>query len=243
LSQIEPAIRVKLRGAGFEVVTTPEKPHEYRMQVLYKEMRGQQYRIDTFGTVIDCTIVLESKQGSSFLYVPIHEESGPYEMGTAPYLEVLEKFDTNPYFYFLGDIAAQVVRSHDDVTGGLLHGFQAMLDGEPRGAEGPASDHGMQQSETLYTISARENTIRELGRLGDSRAVPVLTGLLSHKSRDVRLQTINSLGKLPWGEATKVRLEQVAANDPDRPVAQAAEAVLAVHRPPVPTTTPSPHQP
>jgi hypothetical protein len=243
LSQIEPAIRVKLRGAGFEVVTTPEDSHEYHMQVSYRETRGQQFRIDTFGTIIDCTIVMESKQESRLLHLPIHEESGPYEMGTAPYLEALEKFDTNPYFYFLGGIAAQVVGNRADVTGGLLRSFEDMLDVERRTGEDPVSDHGALQSDTVYAMAVRENTIRELGRLGDSRAVPILTGLLGHKSRDVRLQAIDSLGKLPLEEATKVRLEQVVSNDPDRLVAQAAAAALAVHGPPVPTTNPSPHQP
>jgi hypothetical protein len=238
LSQIEPAIRVKLRGAGFTLVTSPEESHDYRMQVSYRETRGQQYRIDTFGTVIDCAIDMESNQGSHLLHLSIHEESGTYEMGTAPYLEVLEKFDTNPYFYFLGDIAAQVVGNRADLTGGLLQGFQALLDGERRSVEGSASDHGMQQSETYYMISVRENTIRELGRLGDSRAVPVLMELLSHKSRDVRLQAINSLGRLPWGETAKVRLEQLVSGDPDRSVGQAAAAVLAAHAQRVPVSPP-----
>ncbi len=238
LSQIEPAIRVKLRGAGFTLVATPEESHDYRMKVSYRETRGQQYRIDTFGTVIDCAIDMESNEGSRLLHVSIHEESGTYEMGTAPYLEVLEKFDTNPYFYFLGDIAAQVVGNGADLTGGLLHGFQALLDGERRSVEGPASDHGMQQSDTYYMMSARENTIRELGRLGDSRAVPVLMELLSHKSRDVRLQAIDSLGRLPWGKAVKVRLEQLVSDDPDRSVAQAAAAVLAAHTHVAPDMTP-----
>jgi HEAT repeat protein len=87
-------------------------------------------------------------------------------------------------------------------------------------------------------ISVRENTIRELGRLGDSRAVPVLMELLSHKSRDVRLQAINSLGRLPWGETAKVRLEQLVSGDPDRSVGQAAAAVLAAHAQRVPVSPP-----
>jgi HEAT repeat protein len=80
-------------------------------------------------------------------------------------------------------------------------------------------------------LLARENTIKELGRLKDARAVPILTRLLTHASPPVRLSTIEALRGMQWSDETRSNLERLAAHDPDRDVQRAAIQALVTPGP------------
>ena len=229
MSQIAPAIRVKLAAAGFTVVPSQTDPHDFTLQVAYREERGRQFRFDTYGTKITCMFLLQPASGETLLDLTIREESGDYDFGTAPYLEALEKFDTNPYFYFLGDIVKGRVSAKTDTTDALIQGLSRMVQAEPRrgGPLPTGGDLSLTQSETVYSLLARENTIKELGRLKDTRAVPIFTSLLNHASSQVRLTTIEALREMQWSDEARSGLERLATHDPDRDVQQAATQVLA----------------
>ena len=77
-----------------------------------------------------------------------------------------------------------------------------------------------------FSDLAQENTVEELGRLKDVRALDVLEQLLSHSDRRTRLRAVLAIGEFdaPSVESTMVR---VARADVDAEVRDAASAVLA----------------
>ncbi|MFQ5991498.1 MAG: hypothetical protein ACE5NA_03575, partial [Nitrospiraceae bacterium] len=180
LTLIEPNLRTKLTTAGFTVVREESQPHELILKVDYKETQGKRFRVDTFGTDITCVIDLEHAELGSLLNLTIRESSGSVSTGTPPYLEALERFEANPYYYFLAEIIRGRVVAQRDITEGLIHGLNDLLVAQARGGRQRGADHGLTSEDMLYATLARENTIEELGRLKDRRAVPLLTGLLDH---------------------------------------------------------------
>ena len=231
LTDVTPSLRTSLATAGFTVVRNPTDSHELTLKVDYREERGKQYKFDMYGTDIICVIQLEHPELGSLLDMTIRESSANPESGTPPYLEALERFQTNPYFYFLGQFVRASITSRPDRTGVLLQSLQRLIDNEHRRSDLHAPDLGdgrleMVHGETLYPQLVRENTIRELGRLKDPQAVPLLTTLLGHRSRQVRLLSVHALGTIRADEA-RPAIERVAQQDGDREVRQAAAAALA----------------
>ncbi len=231
LADVAPLLRTSLASAGFTVVRNSADSHDLTLEVDYREERGKQYKFDMYGTDITCGIRLEHPELGSLLDMTIRESSAHHESGTPPYLETLERFQTNPYFYFLGDFVKARVTSHLDRTGVLLQSLQRLMENEHRRSDLHALDQGhgmleMLQGETLYPQLVRENTILELGRLKDSQAVPLLTTLLGHSNRRVRLLSVQALGEIQAGEA-RPAIERVVQQDRDREVRQAAAEALA----------------
>jgi hypothetical protein len=227
LSQIGPALKIKLTNAGFTVVPKASDPHDLTLKVRYREERGQQYKFDTYGTEITCEVKLEHASAGSLLDLTIRETSGAYDSGTPPYLEALERFDTNPYFYFLGEIVSSRTRSRSDVTQALIRSLQQMIQAETPKTEQLQDAHGFLPGESLYPALVRENTIRELGRLRDDRAVPVLTALLGHASRQTRLASIEALTPLRDSAEVRSALERMATGDRDPEIRRAAASALS----------------
>lgn len=231
LSQIGPALKIKLTNAGFTVVPKASDPHDLTLKVRYREERGQQYKFDTYGTEITCEVKLEHASAGSLLDLTIRETSGAYDSGTPPYLEALERFDTNPYFYFLGEIVSSRTRSRSDVTEALIRSLQHMIQAETPKTEQLQDAHGFLPGESLYPALVRENTIRELGRLRDDRAVPVLTALLGHASRQTRLASIEALTPLRDSAEVRSALERMATGDRDPEIRRAAASALSASTP------------
>lgn len=231
LSQIGPALKIKLTNAGFMVVPKASDPHDLTLKVRYREERGQQYKFDTYGTEITCEVKLEHASAGSLLDLTIRETSGAYDSGTPPYLEALERFDTNPYFYFLGEIVSSRTRSRSDVTEALIRSLQHMIQAETPKTEQLQDAHGFLPGESLYPALVRENTIRELGRLRDDRAVPVLTALLGHASRQTRLASIEALTPLRHSAEVRSALERMATGDRDPEIRRAAASALSASTP------------
>jgi hypothetical protein len=240
LADVAPSLRTSLASAGFTVVRNSTDSRDLTLKVDYREERGKQYKFDMYGTDITCLIRLEHPELGSLLDMTIRESSANPESGTPPYLETLERFQTNPYFYFLGQFARASITSRLDRTGVLLQSLQQLMDNEYRRSDLHAPDLGdgmleMVHGETLYPQLVRENTIRELGRLKDPQAVPLLTTLLGHGNRQVRLLSVRALGAIQADEA-RPAIERVAQQDGDREVRQAAAAVLVglAHSSPTP---------
>lgn len=225
MTLIEPNLRTKMESAGFTVVRDPTDAHDLTLKVEYHEKRGQQIRVDMFGTHITCLIGLGHVSLGPLLRMTIRESSTYPGTGTPPYLEVLEKFEANPYYYFLGDVVRGQVVSRLDITSGLIEALQRLVPQGPPTEDDRGFEHSLLASETLYAMLARENTIHEFGQLKDARAVPVLTSQLRHSRRQVRLLALEALGAIQAAES-RPAIERVAQDDKDEAVRQAAAAVL-----------------
>ena len=225
MTLIEPNLRMKMESAGFTVVRDPTDAHDLTLRVEYHEKRGQQIRVDMYVTNITCLIGLEHVSLGPLLRMTIRESSTYPSTGTPPYLEVLEKFEASPYYYFLGDVVRGQVVSRLDTTGGLIEGLQRLAPQGPPADDDLGFEHSLLARETLYAMLARENTIHEFGQLKDARAVPVLTSQLRHSRRQVRLLALEALGAIQAAES-RPAIERVAQDDKDEAVRQAAAAVL-----------------
>jgi len=226
LADVAPSLRTSLASAGFTVVRNSTDSHDLTLKVDYREERGKQYKFDMYGTDITCLIRLEHPELGSLLDMTIRESSANPESGTPPYLETLERFQTNPYFYFLGDFVKARVASRLNQTEVLLQSLQRLMQNEPPRSDQPENVHVFLPGDMIYPFMVRDNTIQELGRLQDRRAVPFLTTLLGHNNRQVRLLSVHALGAIQADEA-RPAIERVAQQDGDREVRQAAAAALA----------------
>ena len=225
LADVAPSLRTSLASAGFTVVRKSTDSHDLTLKVDYREERGKQYKIDMYGTDITCLIRLEHPELGSLLDMTIRESSANPESGTPPYLETLERFQTNPYFYFVGDFVKARVATRLNQTEVLLQSLQRLMQNEPARGDQPENVHAFLPGDMIYPLMVRDNTIQELGRLKDRLAVPFLTTLLGHNDRQVRLLSVHALGAIQADEA-RPAIERVAQQDGDREVRQAAAAVL-----------------
>ena len=227
---VVPSLRMKLQSAGFVVVQNRTDPHDLILKIEYREERGRQFRIDLYETDIAFVASLEHPTEGELLRLTIRESSGLTESTHAPYLEVLRKFETNPYFYFLGDIIKGCVVSRRDTTGSLIEGLQRLeVKEEPRIVspidELPSAASTLPTFETHYAGLALAKTIQELGRLQDPRAVPVLIALLEHADPSVRLASVRALESIREAKSRSA-LERLAKQDLDHDVRAAAKAAL-----------------
>lgn len=228
---LAPSLKMKLESAGFAVVENRTDPHELTLKVEYREERGRQFRIDLYGTDITCAITLEHEQQGQLVQVTIRESPTYADRDTGPYIEVLHRFETNPYYYFLGDIVKGRVVSRLDVNGSLVRGLERLVETESRltSADAEAASNPgntLPASDVLLARQALDNAILEVGRLRDARAIPVLTKLLAHQDRQIRLSSVAAHGAIR-SAASRPTLARVAQYDRDKEVRAAAAAVLA----------------
>jgi hypothetical protein len=228
---IVPSLRMKLTSAGFAVTQDPETPHDLVLKVDYREERGKQISINLFGTEITCVIRLDSPQRGRLLYLKIHETPTYAELVTAPYVEVVEKFQTNPYFYFLGDLVWGLTEGHLDSTGALIRALDRQIDDERRPRAATALDTLESPAETFpdldlhYASMAQVNTVEELGRLKDARAIGVLEQLLFHPARETRLRAVLALREFD-APTVGLAMKRLVQSESDSDVRDAAVAAL-----------------
>jgi HEAT repeat protein len=152
-------------------------------------------------------------------------------MVSAPYVEVVDMFQANPYFYFLGDLIRGRLDAHLHPAGALIQavGRQFAREKQPRNEspldtlESPAET--FPDLDLLFAAAARENAIEELGRLKDPRAIGLLEQLLFHPDRGTRLRAVLALREL---DATTVvpAMRRVVQTESDTDVRDAAAAAL-----------------
>ncbi len=226
LMDVAPLVRNKVRSAGFQVVPKASDPHVLTLTVDYREERGRQYRFDVYGTDITCRIHLEHSRSGTLLDLTVRESSGDRLLGTPPYVEAVQEFETNPYVYFLGDLVRGRAISGLDTTESLIRGFQWSIEADTEKFDPLSAPHSMASSETGYARLARDNTIDELGRLGDPRAVPLLMTLVRDTDPRVRRLSALALGRIGAAESRSA-LDRAANSDVDREVREAARAALS----------------
>jgi hypothetical protein len=228
---IVPALRTKLASAGFVVTQNPEQRHDMTLKVEYRETRGKTVSINLSGTDITCLILLEHPQIEQPLSLNIHESPSYTDLVNAPYVEVVEKLEANPYFYFLGDIVRGWTNAHVDTTGALIQALDRQFDRELHPPPVAPQATLVSPGETFpdldvhFAPSAQQNTIDELSRLKDSRAIDLLERLTVHTDRRTRLHAVLALGQFDAPSIAPV-MAHVAEADSDSAVRDAAAGVL-----------------
>ncbi len=228
---IIPSLRMKLTSAGFVVTQDPETSHDLTLRVEYREERGQQISLNLFGTEITCVMHLDHPRQGRLLSTKIHESPMYAELVTAPYVEVVEKFQANPYFYFLGDLIRGRVDAHLDTTSALIQALDRHVDRERHPRIATPFDTLESPAETFpdldlhFAASAQENAVEELGRLKDSRAIDLLKTLMFHSDPRTRLRAVLALGEFDT-PALAPAMTRVVRADSDADVRDAAKAVL-----------------
>lgn len=237
---VGPAVREKLRTAGYTVVQDAREPHDLTMKVFYREERGRQFRADLYETDVRATLSLSHPTLGVLLMVRIDEFSSDDGMTNAPYVDVLHKIESNPYFYFLGDLVRGFLTARRDAAGTLIDGVNRLVDDEglrryPHVDTAALTEDPLAGPELLYGAQALGRTARELGALREARGVPVLTRLLEYPDRQVRISAVTALGQIRTETARSV-LERAARQDRAPDVRAAAAEALA--RLPQPASAP-----
>lgn len=228
---IIPAVRMKLTSAGFAVTQDPEAPHDLVLKVDYREERGKPISINLYGTEISCVMHLNHAERGQVFLIKIHEAPAYAELVSAPYVEVVERFQANPYFYFLGDLIRGWTDAHLDTTGALIQALDRQVNHELQGPVGTPMDTLLSPAETFADLDlhfadwAQVNTVDELGRLKDSRAMNVLEKLMFHSDHRTRLRAVVALGEFDAPSIAPVMMRVVQV-DSDSSVRDAAAAVL-----------------
>jgi HEAT repeats len=231
---IAPTLRLKLASAGLGVTEDPATPHDATLKVEYREHRGKQISINLFGTDVTCLVRLDDPQDEETLSLVIHESPSYTDLVNAPYVEVVEKLQANPYFYFLGEIVRERMQTHVDTTGALILALDRQFDHELHPQPVTPLDtlaspgETFQDLDVLFSAAAQQNTVEELGRLKDSRAVDLLKRLTSHANRLTRLRAVVALGEFDDPSIAPV-MTRVAQADRDAAVRDAAANVLTKH--------------
>lgn len=228
---IGPSVRAKLRSAGFAPVSDPQEPHDLTLKVFYREERGRQFRADLYETDIRATLSLLHPTLGVLLLVRVDESSSDAGVTNAPYVDVLHKIEGNPAFYFFGDLVRGYLAEGRDAPATLIRGAERLLEDEdfrryPHADTAALSGEMLAGPELLYGAQALERTARELGALREARALPLLTRLLDHHDRQLRLAAVAALSQLQ-AEAARPALERVAAEDVSPEVRAAAAQALA----------------
>jgi HEAT repeat protein len=229
---IAPTVRLKLASAGLSVTEDPATPHNATLKIDYREERGKQISINLYGTDITCLVRLDGPQDKETLDLVIHESPSYTDLTDAPYVEVVEKLQANPYFYFLGEIVRERMQTHIDTTGALILALDRQFDRELHPQPATPLDTLVSPAETFpdldvhYAAAAQQNTVDELGRLKDSRAVDLLTRLTAHANRLTRLRAVVALGQFDDPSIPPV-MTRVAEVDSDAAVRDAAANVLS----------------
>ena len=231
---IAPVLRMKLTSSGFAVTDDRERPHDLTLTVRYREERGKRMSVNLYGTDITCLIRLESPQREPLQSMTIHETPSYTDLATAPYVEVVDRLQTNPYFYFIGEI----VRGWNkklDATGALIQALERQIEQEHHRLPATPLDTLVSPAETFpdlddhFAPMAQQNAVDELGRLQDSRAIDVLERLIGDANPETRLHAVLALGQFDTVSVTPA-LARVVEADSNAAVRNAASTVLAKRR-------------
>lgn len=226
LLDVGPLVRDKLSSRGFLLKTAQSDPPLHALRVDYQETRGHQYTLDSFGTNISCEIELTHPTLGTLLNLTVQESSGRQTFGTPPYVVALQKFQTNPYIYFLGDIVRGRAIEGLDLSQSLMKGFRRVLQ-EKKGLVDPLlNPHSMEEAESSYALQAQAKTLTELGRLKNPGAVPFLREMLHHSDSKLRVLSVKALGALASPTAREA-LQEASKGHEDEQVRTEAAAILA----------------
>lgn len=186
LFDVKATVRNKLSGVGFPIVRDAEQPHDLTLKVDYREERGRQYDVTAYQTIVTGRFRLEGQGSTPLLELSVQERSAEQLGGTPPYIDAIQRFETNPSVFFLGDIVRERLQGERGRAPALMAGLRRVLRKDASRIDPLSAPHTMMAAESSLPRVARHRAIRELGRLGDPRAVPFLRELLSHDDPAIR---------------------------------------------------------
>ncbi|HEX9155771.1 MAG TPA: HEAT repeat domain-containing protein [Nitrospira sp.] len=229
---IVPSLRMKVTSAGYAVTEDPQAPHDLTLTVEYREERGAPISINLSGTEITCAMLLEHSSQGRLFTIKVHVVPRYAELVSAPYVEVVERLQANPYFYFLGDLIRGRLDEHLHPAGALIQAVDRQFAREQQPRHETPLDTLESPAETFpdldlyFAASARENAIEELGRLKDPRAIDLLERLMFHPDRGTRLRAVLALREFDAPPVAPAMM-RVVQTDSDTDVRNAAAAALA----------------
>jgi len=227
---IVPLIRNKLDAAGYRVTQDASAPRDATLTVRYREERGKRISTSLYGTHLFCTVTFARSGDSNNVQLAIEERPQYRDLISAPYVEVMESFQTNPYFYYLGPVIQGWMSTNQEPTASLIDALDRDL--YPVGVPEPTPmDTLLSPSETFadlneyYAPEARARTIQEVGRLRDSRGLDLLLRLTTHEDRLVRAEALRALEGFDRSVVRPAVLH-AADSDADHTVRETARAML-----------------
>ena len=234
LYDVEGSILKKLFVAGFHAVHEDAEPHQFDLVVNYQEERGPQYGVFLWGTTIHGSFTFRGGNLSEPFQWEIVETSRNVVSGVPPYLDALEKFETHPYYFFLGPILKTMTegsRSSQEalksaVTEQVFLAYPLNTESVSQEPD-PYYDQYMDTSQTLYQEVGFQRALDDLlaHQVSDEELVPIAKQLLASVDPHSRIRAVQILGRS--GNANfQERLRNVAKNDPDQDVRKAAKDFL-----------------
>ncbi len=225
LQDAGPLVREKLSTAGFVIKSEQEEPPILSIRVNYQETRGLQYSFDSFGTKISCLVELTHPLDGTLWKIHIQESSGQQTFGTPPYIVALQKFQTNPYIYFLGDIVKARAKAGANIPQSLIQGFRRLMK-EGRTTVDPLQNpHSMAEAESRYAVEAQTRVVQELGLMKDPHTVPFLQEMLGHGEQRIRIGSLKALAAIGT-QSAKRALQEARESHFDQRIRQEAASVL-----------------
>ncbi len=223
----------KVGLAGFQVVRQVTQPHEYELLVVYREERGEQYRIDAWGTTIRGEFRFSGMSLSHPATWTIVEYSQNTVSASPPYLDALVKFETHPYYFFLGGILRYLVEQNGNLEDAFLAALEQRIFSVYPEQLGPrdratAQDHFMDPPSVVYQDLAFQRAFEELQRQGYSerKMVPMARKVLLSPTRALRLTAVQWLVRAE-DFASCSRLKGVVEQDADPEVRGRVQAFLS----------------
>ena len=193
----------KLTAAGFTVVRNEQEPHVYTLSVRYIEEKGAPYAVTKYGTVLRANFSLFRDSAKPLWSLRISEFSENSVTGTPPYLDVLQKFDTNPSFFFMGGLLRIFLEKNLLTEQALPVLLQQVaftrsmsVENSQRTDRFHESDHSMEGPHELYLPTAILRSIQELVRCEGRQAIPTLTRFLKDPHEEVRAGASKALSVL-----------------------------------------------
>ncbi|RMH31488.1 MAG: HEAT repeat domain-containing protein [Nitrospirae bacterium] len=227
---IEGSIRKKLINAGFKVLRDAVAPYDHLLTVTYRETRGAEYAFNAFGTVITCRFQFLIHPSQPMMDFQVMETSTNSVSGTPPYLDAVHRFETNPYYFFLGDILAGSVLKSLNLREALLwaverhlSAFRQIQDPDDRALE--RSEHYMMSSQEFYRPFAIRRTIQLFIEANDPAMVPLWQALIHDPDPMVRIQAIEMVEAFHVVDA-RAELAKLAAEDVNPQVRDRAGNVM-----------------
>ena len=234
LYDIEGSILKKLSLAGFQAVHNMKKPHQYQLVVQYQEERGAQYGVELWGTTINASFLFRGTDLAEPLSWEIREISTNTVSGPAPYLDALLKFETHPYYFFLGSIMQKMIKGVRSQPNALTQAVtEFVMDvylTRPEAAKQDgvrSQDHFMDDSQRVYQEVALQRALDELVHqdIPADMLTPIAERLLDSTDPHSRIRAVQIL-EGTQNIALREKIRKLATDDPYRAVRQAAQQLL-----------------
>jgi hypothetical protein len=231
LYDVEGSILKKLSIAGFQAIHDRKKPHQYQLVVQYEEERGAKYGVELWGTTINASFLFRGAGMEEPISWDIRETSTNTVSGPAPYLDALLKFETHPYYFFLGSMLKSMAKGIGNQPEALTQAVTEFvlvvyptIDQDVTQDGVRIQDHFMDNSQRVYQEVALQRALDELVHqdIPNDTLAPIAERLLDSADPHSRIRAVQILGKTQ-NATLKEKINKLAKDDPNLAVRQAAK--------------------